>query len=605
LLAISLAALASACSTSPAQPPGFAWPDPAGSVAHPELAALCREAWELRLAEDPIGATRLGDPRYHGALPDVSRAADERRAERLRDFARRAGSIRPSELSDADRMTHRLLEDAWRFDLAEHDSGIDLPSWHLEARGGPQVEFLTLGVDQPVATERERAQLLERWGNMPLSIRRSAENLRRGLAAGRVASRTAVEQVLVQLDALLATPVEESPLVAPAAGGGPDDPLATEERARFAAAVQALVRDAIYPEFRAYRELVAREVLPRARSDERPGVCALDGGAAYYRLCVARHTTLDPSSPGADPAAIHALGLAEVARIRAEIEELGARVLGVSGLPAIQEHLRGSPEMHFRDAAEVQRTAEEALARAIRAEPRAFGRRPRARCEVVPIPEHEAPFTTIAYYRQPAADGSRPGRYYVNTYAPTTRTRYEAEALAFHEAVPGHHLQVAIAQELDGLPLLRRHGWVTAFGEGWALYTERLCDELGLYTSDLDRLGMLSFDAWRASRLVVDTGLHLLGWSRAQAIEYMAANTLLARNNVENEVDRYIATPGQALAYKIGQLEILGLRARAQAALGSRFDLREFHDRVLENGGVSLSVLREQIEAWIARRSGA
>ena len=256
--------------------------------------------------------------------------------------------------------------------------------------------------------------------------------------------------------------------------------------------------------------------------------------------------------------------------------------------------------MHFRDAGEVEAKAREALARATAAIPSAFGLRPDIGCEVVPIPEHEAPFSTIAYYRQPAADRSRPGRYYVNTYAPTTRTRYEAEALAFHESVPGHHLQIAISQAIRGLPLVRRHGGSTAFVEGWALYTERLCDELGLYSSDVDRLGMLSFDAWRASRLVVDTGIHALGWSRRRAIEYMTENTLLAPNNIENEVDRYIGTPGQALAYKTGQREILELRARARAALGERFDLKSFHDRVLGNGAVTLAILREEIDRWLA-----
>jgi uncharacterized protein (DUF885 family) len=253
----------------------------------------------------------------------------------------------------------------------------------------------------------------------------------------------------------------------------------------------------------------------------------------------------------------------------------------------------------------VRKKAEETLARATAAVPSVFGIRPKAACEVVPIPDIEAPFSTIAYYRQPAADGSRPGRYCVNVYAPTTRTRYEAEVLAFHESVPGHHLQIAISQELRGLPLVRRHGGSTAFVEGWALYSERLCDELGLYSGDVDRLGMLSFDAWRASRLVVDTGIHAMGWTRRQAIDYMTANTLLAENNIENEVDRYIATPGQALAYKVGQREILALRAKAKEALGDRFDPKEFHDRVLENGAVTLAVLREEIDRWLERKTGA
>jgi uncharacterized protein (DUF885 family) len=210
---------------------------------------------------------------------------------------------------------------------------------------------------------------------------------------------------------------------------------------------------------------------------------------------------------------------------------------------------------------------------------------------------HEEQHATIAYYRQPPQDGSRPGRYYINTYAPTTRPRYEAEALAFHESVPGHHLQIAIGQELEQLPSFRRHGETTAFVEGWGLYSERLADEMGLYSGDLDRIGMLSYDAWRASRLVVDTGMHALGWSRTAAIDFMAAHSALALNNIANEVDRYIGWPGQALAYKMGQLEIRRLRADAQAALGASFDTRRFHDAVLGHGALPLGILRASVES--------
>jgi len=230
---------------------------------------------------------------------------------------------------------------------------------------------------------------------------------------------------------------------------------------------------------------------------------------------------------------------------------------------------------------------------------------PKGRCEVKVMGMHEAPYSTIAYYRGPSADGKRPGYYMVNTYLPETRPRYQAEALAFHESVPGHHLQIAVANELRGLPEFRKHQGVTAYVEGWALYTERLADEMGLYSSDTDRLGMLSFDAWRACRLVVDTGLHAKGWTRQQAIDYMTENSLLAPNNIVNEVDRYITTPGQALAYKLGQLEILKLRDEAKHRLGQRFDIKAFHDAVLGNGAVALPVLREQIEAYIAAAEGS
>ena len=267
----------------------------------------------------------------------------------------------------------------------------------------------------------------------------------------------------------------------------------------------------------------------------------LPGGVDAYRALVRAHTTLE-----ADPREIHDIGLGEVARINAETDELGRRALGAADRADTVARLRNDPALKFSTRGEIVREAERCLARARAASPAWFGILPRAECVVLPIAEHEERDSTLAYYWQPAADGSRPGQYYVNTYAPETRPRFEAKALAYHESIPGHHLAIAIGQELTGLPTFRRHAGVTAFDEGWGLYTERLADEMGLYDTDLDRLGVLSFDAWRACRLVLDTGLHAMGWSRQQAIDFMTANSPLAANNIVNEVDRYIVDPGQA-----------------------------------------------------------
>ena len=262
--------------------------------------------------------------------------------------------------------------------------------------------------------------------------------------------------------------------------------------------------------------------------------------------------------------------------------------------------------MQFANAQQIETKARETLAKAQAAVPRWFGAvQPKTPCVVKVMGMHEAPYSTIAYYRQPSGDGKRPGQYMINTYMPETRPRYEAEALAFHESVPGHHLQIAVAQELTRVPEFRKHQGVTAFVEGWGLYSERLADEMGLYSSDLDRIGMLSYDAWRSCRLVVDTGIHAMGWSRQQAIDYMKANSCLAENNIINEVDRYITWPGQALAYKVGQLEILKLRDEAKQKLGTRFDIKAFHDVVLGNGAVALPVLREQVENYIRQAAGS
>lgn len=267
----------------------------------------------------------------------------------------------------------------------------------------------------------------------------------------------------------------------------------------------------------------------------------------------------------------------------------------------ILKRLRSDPSLYFSSRDEVFEKAEEALAKAKAAIPKWFGRLPQADCEVVLMEEHEEKHSTIAYYRQPAADGSRPGRYYINTSEPNTRPRYEAEALAYHESIPGHHLQIAIAQELEDIPEFRKHSGVTAFVEGWGLYSERLADEMGLYSADLDRIGILSYDSWRACRLVVDTGMHAMGWARDKAINFMFENSGLAKNNIVNEVDRYITWPGQALAYKTGQLEITRLRHISKDHLGERFEIKSFHDAVLRNGAVPLEALRQLIEKYNSR----
>jgi uncharacterized protein (DUF885 family) len=349
-------------------------------------------------------------------------------------------------------------------------------------------------------------------------------------------------------------------------------------------AVDSYVR----PGFVRLDRFVREVALPAARPADRPGLCGVSALREIYDKTLRIHTSLPLTAQ-----AIHATGLAEVARINEETRALGERVLGVSDLAGIHARLRGDPALHFTTREEVEAKALSTLRRAEAAMPRWFGRLAKTPCIVRRIEEHEEAFTTIAYYRQSAADGSRPGTYFINTYAPETRPRYEAEALAFHEAVPGHHTQIALAQELEDVPEFRKHTGPTAYVEGWALYTERLCDEMGLYTGDLDRLGMLSFDSWRACRLVVDTGLHSEGWSRRRAIDYMLANSALAENNIENEVDRYIAWPGQATAYKTGQLEILRLRAATQQRLGGAFDIKAFHDAVLGAGAVGLETLAD------------
>jgi uncharacterized protein (DUF885 family) len=565
------------------------------NAASTRLAALAAEAWDSQMAAHPIYATALGDRRFDDRLRSNGPGAIAADAARLGELMTRARAIDAAALSAADRVTHSALVDLMGYELDLAEAGID--AWMVDPLDGPQVAYLNVPSFQSVGSVADGDALVARWRAIGPWIDRLIETSRAALANGIAAPHALVRNVVAELDDLLARPVDDWPLAAPAQEVHADWPAGREHA--FADAVRAAVADGIQPAFARYRAFLVDDLAPVARDDDRPGMSHLPGGAEAYAHLVRSHTTLELA-----PEEIHRIGLDEVERIDAEFRELGGRLLGTSDRAAVLARLRSDPALHFATAAEVFDAAEASLARANTAIPAWFGRLPKTPCIVVEMAAHEAKYSTIAYYREPAADGSRPGSYYINTSAPETRPRYEAETLAFHEAVPGHHLQIAIAQELEGLPAFRRLGGPTAYIEGWGLYSERLSGEMGLLSGEMDLFGIASFDAWRACRLVVDTGMHALGWSRARAIAFMLEHTALAENNVTNEVDRYLAMPGQALAYKLGQREILRLRDAARAALGASFDIREFHDVVLGQGAVGLSTLAVVVEAWIADRRG-
>jgi uncharacterized protein (DUF885 family) len=550
------------------------------------LAQLSSDYWQAYLAWDPFTATVLGDRRFDAEVPfrDAESIADRRGW--IETFRPRVLAIDAAELSPADRVTRGALLEQLSMDAADVDAWLD--EWAVDPLQGPHITAFDLPDLQSVSTPAQGETMVARWRSLGPWIDSFAGNLRSGLRNGRVAVRTPVTKVIDELREALATPDDELPLLAPARVDHPDWPAGATDR--FRRDLETAVRDSFRPALQRYLATVEDEVLPRARSDDRPGIGELPGGADIYASLIRAHTSVDMAAE-----AIHRIGLEETARIDAELVELG-RILGASTLPEVLGRLRGDPELHFGTRDEVFDTAERSLARATAAMPSWFGILPQATCVVTRMQAHVEKHSTIAYYREPAVDGSRPGEYYINTSEPATRPRYEAEALAFHEAIPGHHLQIAIAQERDHLPDFRRYLGPTAYVEGWGLYTERLSDEMGLYSGDIDRLGVLSFDAWRACRLVVDTGLHALGWSRQRAIDFMLAHSALAENNVVNEVDRYIVWPGQALAYKIGQLEILRLRREARERQGAAFDIRQFHDAVLGEGPLGLASLRERVE---------
>ncbi|HEX4898875.1 MAG TPA: DUF885 domain-containing protein, partial [Candidatus Limnocylindrales bacterium] len=478
--------------------------DLAASPASAELRVLADAFWEAYLRAHPTFATIMGDRRFDDRLEDLSPDARTTELAHLETTLDRARAIDAAGLDRRERVTRSMLIEEVEGQLGALRTRVD--EWSLNPIEGPQSWLIDLVDYQPITTVAEGRAMVDRWRATGRHLDQAIEGLRRAMARGQVASIVPIERVIDELRGLLATPADEWRLASPA--GEPHDDWPAAELEAFRTDLRAAVAEVVVPGFSRYLDAIETEIVPVARPSDRPGLVHVPDGEAAYRALIRTHTTLE-----LEPAEVHERGLVEIEELDRAFADLGAKVLGVHGLEATLDALRGDPALRFSTAEEVFTTARDTLARAQAAVPQWFGRLPVAACEVVPIPSETEAHQTIAYYAWPALDGSRPGRYYINLSAPETRPRYEAEALAIHESVPGHHLQTAIAQELDGLPAFQRALASSAFAEGWGLYTERLADEMGLYTSDLDRFGILSFDAWRACRLVVDTGMHALGWT--------------------------------------------------------------------------------------------
>lgn len=564
-------------------------------VSDEELKGLLREHWGWRLERGPVGATELGVHAFDDRIADVStRARDEARAKR-KEFLERAKAIDSAGLGPADRLSLRLFIEQTEYGVASE--ACRYAEWNLSARSNPVTGMNRLPQVHQIHGPKDAANLLARYRQVPKQIHDRIENLKAGAGDGLFANAESARRVIAMAKRQIDQPITQWPLLDPAEAQVQG--LSAAERDEFMADITKVATEEIQPALQAWHDFLTGTVLPKARDDSSTGLAALPLGPACYDAMIRQYTTLPLTAEE-----IHETGLRELKRINDEMRTLGKKLFGTKTLKKTLGHLREDKKLYFDTEEAVEQFAAESLAAAKAKMPEYFGILPKADCVVTRVPEYEAPFTTIAYYEPAFPDGSKPGEYFINTTAPTTRPRYEARVLAHHEAIPGHHLQIAIAQELPEVPAFRRHGGRTVFVEGWALYTERLSDEMGLYRDDLDRMGVLSFDAWRAGRLVVDTGIHAKGWSRKQAVDYLVEHTALAPNNVDNEVDRYISWPGQALGYKIGQLEILALRARAEKALGEKFDIKAFHDTILGGGAVSVEILRERVDAWIAAGSG-
>jgi len=557
------------------------------------LHSLLEDHWEATMKRWPIWATELGDRRYDDQLPETSPESWEKSRQGIQLWRDRIAKIDASQLTDSDRITLEFLDSV--FADAQTQSVCLDEQWKLSPRSNAFGSLSRLAEIADLKTPEGGSNLLSRYGNIGTYIDGQIANLRLGMQAGRTPNAESLRRTIEMLDTELAKPSQEWRFLKPIQATRTD--WAPDEKERFEIAIRTVNQQIIRPAFVRYRSFLNDELLPVSRPTEKAGVLHLPNGKACYEAAISHHTTMEKTA-----AELHQTGLDALAGIHDEFRALGESVWNESDLKQIFHRLRTDQDLFFSDSDAVVQKAESSLRRAESVVEKYFGILPKAACIVTPIPDFEAPYSTIAYYRPPRPDGSVPGQYFINKYKPETRPIHEAEVLAFHESVPGHHLQLAIAQEQASLPEFRKHFRATAYTEGWALYTERLADEMGLYSSDIDRLGMLSFDAWRAARLVVDTGLHAEGWSRAQAIDFMLENTPLAPNNIENEVDRYLSWPGQALAYKTGQIEVLRLRSKAQEELGSAFNIKDWHDAVLQVGAVPLPVLEGHLDRWIKQR---
>ncbi len=569
--------------------------DPAlsGTDAELTLTRLGASFFDTMHSIDPLTATMLGVLGHDSELPDPGREASATNARRVRSFEAELAAIRIADLSRAGQVNHAVLSHlAWSLRTNLEDG-----LWAMDASAAGYVSPQSLAFQSiptaPLGDHQAVAGYLRRLAGLGGYFDGVLNRYRDTTAAGRRSTAAGIRQAMNQLAGHLGRPLESDPLMLPLL-----DARSATDHDRGAAA--ETLRTSARPAMARLLVGLRDELLPSSRSDAEVGLRFVPGGEGAYRTAVRRHTTSDLT-----PDEIHRIGLELLAELNSEWEEVGSRVFGPIGPVEVRARLRDDPALRFRSSEEIVRMVEGALQRAEAIRDRWFPHFDIAPCLVEEIDQAEAGNAALAYYRGPSEDGRRTGAHCVLTTRPENRFSYEYEALAFHESTPGHHLQIASAQTLTHLPRFRRFldAEVCSYVEGWGLYCERLADEMGLYTSDLQRLGMLSFDALRACRLVVDTGMHHLGWPRAQAVEFMWENTATTMANVANEIDRYIAWPGQALAYMIGRREIRRLRGMAEMELGARFDVREFHGVVLSEGAVPLPVLAQVVSRWIDERS--
>jgi prolyl oligopeptidase len=562
-------------------------PPPDAAAARRALFAVFDEQWEHWMRTDPTWASELGDRRYDDRWPErTPQSYDARQAHDVAMLLRLRGIDREA-LSPEDRINHDLFARRLQDDVDERRFRTHLLA---VSHGGGVQSANELSESLRFESARDYENWIARLLGVGTYLDQVTELLREGIRTGMTQPRVIMSRVPAQIDKQVVDAPESSPFYDPFRAMPDAIPVAERDRLRERA--RAAIRDVVVPAYRRFGEFFRGTYLPACR--EGVGASALPDGAAFYAMRVRQMTTTELA-----PQEIHDTGLREVARIRGEMQAVIEQVGFKGSFDDFVGFLRTDPRFYAKTPDELLQVY---LATSKRVDPelvKLFGTLPRMPYGVRPIPDETAPDTTTAYYNGPAADGSRAGTYYVNLYRPEVRPLYEIEALSLHEAVPGHHLQIALAMEQGDLPMFRRHGGYTAYVEGWGLYAESLGAELGMYRDPYSRFGQLTYEMWRAVRLVVDTGLHAFGWDRQRAIDYFKANAAKSEHDIVNEIDRYIGWPGQALAYKVGELKIKELRRHATQTLGERFDVRAFHDVVLGSGAVPLDVLERNVRSWV------
>jgi uncharacterized protein (DUF885 family) len=566
-----------------------------GAIPDPDrFRRLLAVDWRDRMLEAPEYATVVGYPGQNARWSDISLEAIARRKRALDDRRRAVESIDRARLGEADRLDYDLFKRA----VDEAIDGRRFPEEYLAVTqmSGVQQDPARIMVMMPAATVRDYEDMIARLKGIPVYLEQATVLLKKGLETGVTPPKITLRDVPAQAAAQVVDDPLKSALLVPFTRMPESIPPA--ERERLTSEASRVYRESVRPAFERLRDFLTKDYVPRCR--ESIAASALPDGEAWYAFEIRRQTTTTLA-----PKQIHDLGLSEVKRIRAAMDAVMAQTGFKGSFAEFCRYLRTDPKFYYTDPQALV-TAYRDIAKRVDPElVRLFGRLPRLPYGVIPVPAYAEKSQTTAYYEQGSLAGARPGHYFVNTYDLASRPKWEMEPLTLHESVPGHHLQIALAQEMDGLPDFRKNAGYTAFVEGWALYAESLGPEIGMYEDPYAKFGQLTYEMWRAVRLVVDTGIHAFGWSRQQAIDYFKENAAKTDHDIEVEVDRYIVWPGQALAYKLGELKIKELRVFATKELGERFDVRAFHDEVLSQGALPLDVLDARVRAWVTERGRA